>query len=402
MKNNTLKASLIVLVIILAGVSIFFIDKYQVSGIQVSAQIENNSNPNPNNTFVLYEFYGEGCPHCAQLNSVLEEHAGNYPLLKINRYEIYHNQNNQRLFEYLAESYGANVQGVPTVFINDKVIVGFNDNIKESITEEIEYCQSNSCEDPINRLGENMTEIIANGTVINPVRPESLTNFKIISLAVVDAVNPCALAVLALMLIAILTYNPKNKKKVLLAGLAFTLSVFIMYFIYGLIIIKFFQLVQAISSVRLFLYKALAVVAILLGLLNIKDYFMYKPGSAGTEMPLMMRPKVKKLISGVTSPKGAFFVGIFVTLFLLPCTIGPYLIAGGILSAMNLVQTIPPLLLYNLIFILPMVFITLLVYFGISKVDDVSGWKDRNIKKLHLFAGAIMLILGIAMLLGWV
>ena len=119
-------------------------------------------------------------------------------------------------------------------------------------------------------------------------------------------------------------------------------------------------------------------------------------------MPLSWRPKVKRIIAGVTSPLGAFFVGTFVTVFLLPCTIGPYVIAGGILSVLELIKTIPWLLLYNAIFVLPMLAITLLVYLGIAKVEDVAGWKEKNIRKLHAIAGAIMLSLGIAMLLGLV
>ena len=227
-----------------------------------------------------------------------------------------------------------------------------------------------------------------------------LTLAKIVSLAAVDAVNPCALAVLTLMLIAILTYNPKQKRNVLLAGLAFTTSVYVIYFLYGLIIIRFFQLVQALTAIRLILYKLLALVAIALGLLQLKDVFWYKPGGLLTEMPMSWRPKVKRMIAGITSPRGAFLVGAFVTIFLLPCTIGPYVIAGGILSVLELLKTIPWLLLYNAIFVLPMLAISLLVYLGIAKVEDVAGWKDRNIRKLHGIAGIIMLLLGIGMFLG--
>ncbi len=248
--------------------------------------------------------------------------------------------------------------------------------------------------------GEN-TQLIENNEGSESIK-ESLTLTKIISLAAVDAINPCALAVLTLMLIAILTYNPKKKKNVLLAGFAFTTSVFIMYLIYGLVIIRFFQLIQALTSIRLWLYKILGFCAVILGILNMKDFIKYKPGGFATEMPLSLRPKVKKIISGITSPKGAFFVGLFVTVFLLPCTIGPYVIASGILSALELIKTIPPLLLYNLIFVLPMLAITLIVYAGFVQVEDVSGWKDRNIRYLHLIAGFIMLALGIAMVFGWV
>jgi len=229
-----------------------------------------------------------------------------------------------------------------------------------------------------------------------------LSMAKILSLAAVDAVNPCALAVLTLMLIAILTYNPKDKRNVLLAGLAFTASVYILYMFYGLVIIRFFQIVAALTSIRLVLYKVLGLAAVLLGILNIKDYVSYKPGGLMTEMPMSMRPKVKKIIAGATSPKGAFVVGAFVTVFLLPCTIGPYLIAGGILSAIDLIKTIPWLIIYNAVFVAPMLAITLLVYAGIARVEDVSGWKDKNIRYLHLVAGLIMFSLGVAMVLGWV
>jgi len=144
------------------------------------------------------------------------------------------------------------------------------------------------------------------------------------------------------------------------------------------------------------------IIAIFLGLLNIRDYLSYVPGRFATEMPIMFRPKVKRLISRVTSPLGAFIVGAFVTTFLLPCTVGPYLIAGGILSSLQFVNTLPWLGLYNFIFALPMLIITLVIYFGLSSTENMSGWKDRNIKYIHLAAGIIMLLLGILMMLGFV
>lgn len=229
-----------------------------------------------------------------------------------------------------------------------------------------------------------------------------LTIPTIISLAAADAVNPCELAILMLVLINILIYNPNNLKKVLYAGLAFIASVFVMYFIYGMIIIQFFKVITALTSIRLIIYKAFAVLAIILGVLNLKDYINYKPGSFATEMPMSFRPKAKKIISSITGVKGAIFMGAFVTLFLLPCTMGSYIIAGGILSVMDILKTIPWLLLYNFIFVSPMLAITLFVYFGMSKIEDVQAWKDRNIRKLHLIAGILTIIVGLVILFGWI
>jgi len=222
-----------------------------------------------------------------------------------------------------------------------------------------------------------------------------LTLAKIISLAVVDAVNPCALAVLGLILITILAYSPNKRRNILLAGLAFIISVFIMYLIYGLVIIKSFQFIQALTSVKLWLYKALGMGAIILSFFKLRDFFRAKA-------VCKVKPRVNKIISKVTSPGSAFLVGIFVTVFLLPCTIGPYVICGGILSPLCVLKILPLLLLYNLIFILPMLAVVLIIYFGLSKTEDVSSWQAKNIRYLDLISGLIIGALGIAMILGLV
>lgn len=230
-----------------------------------------------------------------------------------------------------------------------------------------------------------------------------LTIGKITALAAADAVNPCAIAVLTLILIALLAADPKKRNNVLLGGFSFTLAVYILYLGYGFVFIGAFKtFVQNIASIRIYFSDALAVVAIIFGLLNLKDFISYRPGSIGTEMPLFMRPKVKRIIARATSPKGAFLAGIFVTVFLLPCTIGPYIIASGILSYIDFFKTIPWLLYYNLIFVLPMVAVIILVYVGYSTVERVSGWKDKHIRGLHLIASILLLLLGIAMLAGWI
>ncbi len=231
-----------------------------------------------------------------------------------------------------------------------------------------------------------------------------MVNFvEIISLAAVDAINPCALAVMAIVLITLLTQDPTKKRKVLLGGLAFTLAVFILYFLYGMIMIQFFShVIPETGNFSNYVFKGFGIFAIILGILNLKDFFIYKPGGLGTEMPLKMRPRVKQLIKKITSPKGAFIIGLIITLFLLPCTIGPYIIASGKLSVLNFFKTIPWLLLYNIIFVLPMIVITLFIYFGLTTVDKVSGWKEKNIKYLHLIEGLILTTLGILMFTGLV
>lgn len=230
---------------------------------------------------------------------------------------------------------------------------------------------------------------------------EQLSLIGIIWLAAVDAINPCALAVMVIVLMTLLMQDPTKKRRVLLGGLSFTLAVFILYFLYGLIMIQLFShIIPETGIYSYYIFKGFGIFAIILGILNLKDFFYYQPGGLATEMPLKMRPGMKLLIKKITSPSGAFIIGIFVTLFLLPCTIGPYIIASGKLSVLSFFKTLPWLLVYNLVFILPMIAITLAIYFGFTTVDNISGWKERNIKKLHLIEGLILISLGILMFTG--
>ncbi len=223
-----------------------------------------------------------------------------------------------------------------------------------------------------------------------------LTIPAIVSLALIDAINPCAIAVLGLLIIAYMTHNPKEKKKALFAGFFFIAAVYILYLVYGVLIVHVLGFgMNIFEGSELIIYGLFSLLAIALGVFNIKDFFWYQPGGLLREMPMKWRPHVQKILAGIETPKGGFFLGIFVTLFLLPCTIGPLLMAATMLAKYGVVAAVPWLLLYNAIFVLPMVAIVIGIYAGLTMVENVTEWKDRNIKWLHLIAGAIMAAIGL-------
>ncbi len=371
---------------------------------------------NGQKTCLVY-FSGIGCPHCAKTDPVvLEQLPEKYSDLAVIKYEIYQEQENAPLLAKYNDVYNSGL-GIPLIIFGKEKFINGERAILNNLEELIKEHQGNSCplidgssvkfnELELTRL-PGKPKIFPESISIEDeqsrkIIPSELTLPKVLSLAAVDAINPCALAVLVLLLFAILAFAPKKRVNILLAGLAFSFSVFVMYFLYGLVIVKFFQIIQVLASFRLWLYRALGLVAIILGILNIKDFIRYKPGGFLTEMPVFLRPKARSLFFKVASPKGAFVAGALVTIFLLPCTIGPYVICGGILCSLDLIETIPWLLLYNLIFILPMLAITIACFIGFTTVESVSGWKDKNIRYLHLVAGLIILGLGLAMLFGLV
>jgi len=87
---------------------------------------------------------------------------------------------------------------------------------------------------------------------------------------------------------------------------------------------------------------------------------------------------------------------------LLPCTSGPYIVIISLLGQDDTFwHAVRLLVLYNVIFITPMVFITLAVYKGFS-VERAEEMRQKRLKALHLIAGVILLIMGVVILMGYV
>ncbi len=361
-------------------------------------------------TVDLYFFYGQGCPHCAKMEVFLDEMEAKYPNLEVMRYETYFNEENRNLFFEMANEFGVEVGGVPTSFIDGKVFTGFSDSIAELVEAEIVRLQ-NLDEKTGSEPATALTELVQpkqeeeeeektvsitteSSPSANPAHTELLEQITVpavLSAAAVDAINPCAFAVLIILMTTILA--SKSRRRSLAAGLAFSASIFISYLLMG---IGLYSAI-AVSGLGHTFYVIVAILAILLGLFNLKDSLWYGKWFV-MEVPMSWRPKLKSIIRGVTSIPGAFLIGFVVSLFLLPCTSGPYIVILGLLSSVTTRNTaFLYLVLYNLIFILPMILITLAIFFGITTTEKAEAWRQGRLKTLHLIAGLILLLLGIGM-----
>jgi len=207
----------------------------------------------------------------------------------------------------------------------------------------------------------------------------------------VDAINPCAIAVLLILLGGLTVFKEQSKRKVLLSGIAFISALYLAYLLLGLGLFSFLQM----SGVAKSFHRFVGGLAIVIGLLNIKDFVWYGGGGFVMEIPRSWRPTMQKVLLKVSSPIGAFLAGLMVTLFELPCTGGPYVFVLGLLShSLSRVEVIPFLLYYNLVFVSPLIILTALIYFGYASIERAIDWKERNLRLLHLIAGLMMLALG--------
>lgn len=213
--------------------------------------------------------------------------------------------------------------------------------------------------------------------------------------AIWDSINPCAFAVMFILLSSILK-EQKSRKKVIFAWLMFVLSVFISYVAMGLGLYKALATTNNTFYLKLFVW----IIWILVWLANLKDYFWYWKWFK-MEVPDSWRPKMWKILKKVVSPTWAFIVWFLISLFLLPCTSGPYITILWYLasesSSINLWGYIY-IIIYNIIFVLPMIAIAFIVAFGYKNIWELKEYKEMNVEKLHLITWVIMLLLWIYIL----
>ncbi len=214
----------------------------------------------------------------------------------------------------------------------------------------------------------------------------------VISTALVDSINPCAIGVLILMLTTLIALH-KNKHKMLLVGLIYILVVYVTYFLAGLGLLYFIQRLNIAEPLGI----AVGVLVIILGIIEIKDFWWYGQGIS-LHIPASKVSYIKRYIKRMSIP-GAIFLGFFVAAVELPCTGGPYLAITTLLAKVGFEPSVVLyLLLYNFIFVLPLLFILLLVYFGFSTARIIK-WKTDYRKWMRLVIGLIMVGLGILLIL---
>jgi glutaredoxin len=368
-----------------------------------------------NGTICVVLFYAPGCPHCHEVIAYLDEASERYDL----RVRAYRAAESPGQFQQYADRYGvpADRRGyVPTMFVGDQYCVG-SDQCIALLSETLPEREAAGLACPAGGSGSSAAENVdptrtgtSDGNSVvggvasgesNAVERRAVTLAGLGGLALVDAINPCALAVLLLLLTVVLSEHPDRPRRALASGLLFSAAVFLAYYGIGTLIVLGFRSAASLAGLSATgLYPLLGAVAILLGLLNLKDWLWHGAGGFVFEVPISWRPRMRRHIVRVASPMGAFAVGFVVSLFLLPCTSGPYVVAGGLLAEMPWPTALAYLGVYNCVFVLPMVAITLAVYGGFVSVERLAGWRERNVERLHLVAGLVLLTLGAYLLVG--
>ena len=210
----------------------------------------------------------------------------------------------------------------------------------------------------------------------------------VLTTALIDSINPCAIGVLILML-SVLLGRGKSTSRILFLGSVYIFSVFTVYFLAGLGLMYF------LANIPLWIteYISITVGAFIIaaGIIEIKDYFWYGKGLS-LAIPLVFTKKVHNL-STKTTVLGIVFLGAFVSAVELPCTGAPYLAIITLLSQYFDSTAFILLMVYNIIFVAPLAIILILVAMGKS-LYNVKKWKQENRGIMRLCIGLLLVAMG--------
>lgn len=209
----------------------------------------------------------------------------------------------------------------------------------------------------------------------------------VVTTALIDSINPCAIGVLILLVSIMVIY--KSRREMMFYGLVYILFVFITYLLAGLGILYFLSSIPLYISEYISIFVGLLIVVA--GLIEIKDFFWYGRGISLT-IPPEKAKQIHTMTRKLTLP-AMVILGVFVAGVELPCTGGPYLAILVFLSQNFDFTAFLWLTLYNIIFVMPLIVILIMVYFGL-KIQHLKRWKQNNRSYMRLAAGIILIVLG--------
>lgn len=330
-------------------------------------------------------FYGIGCPHCAIVaDSGVVERLSELPNVSVTKHEVYYDVKGQEKLKemQILLNVKASEKGVPFMVINYSGKLTYLVGDKPIIANSESYAKTG-----------NFGSVAQTNNTAVPISEERITLGSIVAAAIIDSVNPCAFGVLIFLLISLLKVG--SSKRALRYGLIYSFVVFLVYFMAGFGI---FKAIQSVSYLGNIVYIVAGCLVLIFGILEFVDFFRARQDKkAILKIPTSAKPLLERM-SNKGTLAAIIGLGVLVSLFELPCTGGIYL---AILSLMAKHGTFAwgYLFLYNLIFVLPLVVITLIIYKGTSP-EMLQRWTNSEKKWMRFAAGVVLVLLGLYLLKG--
>lgn len=338
----------------------------------------------------------DGCDSCARAVIVLQTVQKEYPNLTIS---TFNGRRDTDLIEAMSEHLrlAQNRRLIaPSIYVGEDALVD-----REITGSRVRELLARYLETGAPPFWQNLDIEAGRRSILT--RFQTMGPLAVVLAALVDGVNPCAFATI-IFFVSYLTISRRRRRTLLAIGLAFTSGVFLTYLAVGLGAMRLLRLASAIRIVGPILYSLMALSCLVLAGISMYDYFLARQGRL-QEMRLNLPDPLRERIKGrIRVSSGAFvgagFVsGFIVSLLELACTGQVYLPTISFVVGIPRMRSyaIAYLVLYNLIFVVPLLVVLFLAVYGVSAAR-LQDWFVRNTARAKLIMALMFLLLGLLLL----
>jgi len=335
--------------------------------------------PNPaettleNHPIHVAYFYQVGCQECSRVNYALNALKSQHPKLTIECFDIGETRA-KMLNEALSERYNVPEEKrltAPMVFIGRDYLQG-NDVNARRLQEMVKRYTLEGAEPVWESVTREELDQAARIVAERFRAWDALVIFTVLGYGLLDGLNPCAFATIVFF-ISYLSFIGRKGREVLIVGAAFALGVFLTYLLVGIGLLNVLSSLEFISALGQIVYLITAILCLILAVVSFLDFLKARRGRP-EEMTLRLPMRIRRWINRVIREGAqmrafvavAFITGFVISLIELACTGQVYL--PTIIFVLSMpgpqIQALLYLVLYNLAFIVPLVVVFAMVFFG--------------------------------------
>ncbi len=349
-----------------------------------------------NKKIPIVYFSTPGCEECEITRNYLNSLKEIYPYIEIKEFSLSSVKNRELLahFDKVYDVPPSKRNTAPAVFIGKKYFV------REEVTKKLESAIKNYDYSETSFLENALKSAVSENGKKNLV--EAFEKFGILTVlgaGLIDGYNPCAFTVL-IFFISFLLLRKKSRREILIVGASFIVGFGVSYFLLGVGLFNVVSKWKYFDDISKWVYLVTAIITFVFAILTISDYFKARKGNTG-DMALQLSGVEKRTIHSLLRNPRVQGTAIFSFLVSFPVSIVSFSCTGQTyLPTIVYIYSIPTLkskatlylLLYNIMFVLPLIAIVYVVYRGASS-QKITEWFKRNLATVKLWTGIVFFAL---------
>jgi len=351
----------------------------------------------------LIVFYSPGCHNCIHIkNEIMPGIESKFKDKITVVYRDIDDIENYKLMLSLEEKYHAKVNNVSPIFFFEGRFLNGEGDVRNNLMSLLTTTPM--------AVTDIQKETLPKIDLVK--RFSSFTPLALIAVGLIDGINPCAVTVIVFFM-SFLSLQGYRKREIIVIGLIFIGSVYLTYVLIGLGIFQALYSLQGFWLLTRIINITVGCISILFSIYALYDFIQYRRKKSTDDMLLSLPQSIKNQIHKVIGAQyrthdrakepgfkkhlvglavSALITGFLVSVLEAVCVAKIYLptIIFVLKTTSFKLKALIYLLLYNLLFVLP-----LLVIFGFALAGTTSE-RFQKILKGHL--GTIKILMGIMFL----